>query len=55
LKNWLRCSKDKDTRATFIDSLTQALLPPKDTTEVVRGLFSNVCTPDSFPQPGKES
>ena len=57
LKNWLRFTDKFDIKATFMGSLAKLLEPSNDPahTEIIRRLFSNLKSPNGFPNPGKDS
>ena len=57
LKNWLKIADDFDNKVPFMASLKSLLEPSDDPkhSEIVRRLFSNLRSPNGFPNPGKDS
>ena len=57
LKNWLKIADDFDNKVPFMASLKSLLEPSEDPkhSEIVRRLFSNLRSPNGFPNPGKDS
>lgn len=57
LKKWLSFSDNYEIKIPFTASLMQLLEPTEDPkhSEIVRRLFSNLRSPNGFPNPGKDS
>ena len=50
IRSYLACHKDPDTLSTFLGAMTQVLSASEEKHgEIVKRIFSNVLTPQSFP------